>query len=95
MAPKNAEALDAVARQGFSNGAFEDSDEEAESVVEEFYPETQWGSVTDGSVMPSAGATPANTLADKLEARVRRTAAVVLDDPAMTRGDGHVSDVTY
>jgi len=88
-------ALDAVARLGFSNGAFEDSDEEAESVVEEFYPETQWGSATDGGTMPSAVATPANSLADKLEARVRRTAAVVLDDPAMTRGDGHVSDVTY
>jgi hypothetical protein len=88
-------ALDLAARQGLGNGAFEDSDEEAESVVEEFYPETQWGSATDGGTMPAAGATPANTLADKLEARVRRTAAVVLDDPAMTRGDGHVSDLTH
>lgn len=33
------EALDAAARQGFSLGAFEESAEEGEAVVEEFYPE--------------------------------------------------------
>lgn len=32
-------ALEAAARQGFSNGAFEESEEEGDSVVEEFYPE--------------------------------------------------------
>ena len=32
-------ALETAARQGFSNGAFEESDEEGDSVVEEFYPE--------------------------------------------------------
>ena len=32
-------ALECAARQGFSNGAFEESDEEGDSVVEEFYPE--------------------------------------------------------
>lgn len=32
-------ALDAAARLGFSNGAFEDSDEEGAAVVEEFFPE--------------------------------------------------------
>jgi len=32
-------ALDNVARQGFSNCAFEDSEEEGETVVEEFFPE--------------------------------------------------------
>lgn len=32
-------ALETAARQGFSNGAFEESDDEGDSVVEEFYPE--------------------------------------------------------
>ncbi len=32
-------ALEAAARLGFSNGAFEESEEEGDSVVEEFYPE--------------------------------------------------------
>ena len=32
-------ALDAAAREGFANGAFEDSDEDAAEVVEEFFPE--------------------------------------------------------
>jgi len=32
-------ALDAAAQQGLHNGAFEDSDDEAEQVLEEFYPE--------------------------------------------------------
>lgn len=35
----NQAALDAAARDGLLNGAFEDSDEEAEQVLEEFYPE--------------------------------------------------------
>ena len=33
-------ALDAAAQQGLLNGAFEDSDEEAEQVLDEFYPDT-------------------------------------------------------
>lgn len=33
-------ALDAAAREGLLNGAFEDSDEDVEQVLEEFYPET-------------------------------------------------------
>ncbi|MFH1660991.1 MAG: hydrolase or metal-binding protein [Pseudomonadota bacterium] len=32
-------ALETAARQGFSNGAFEETDDEGDSVVEEFYPE--------------------------------------------------------
>ena len=32
-------ALDEAARLGFANGAFEDSDEDAAEVVEEFFPE--------------------------------------------------------
>ena len=32
-------ALDEAARRGFGNGAFEDSEEDASAIVEEFYPE--------------------------------------------------------
>lgn len=32
-------ALDAAAQNGFINGAFEDSDDESDQVIEEFYPE--------------------------------------------------------
>tara|TARA_R110002124_G_scaffold248853_2_gene413980 strand:- start:13290 stop:14228 length:939 start_codon:yes stop_codon:yes gene_type:complete len=35
----NQAALDAAAQHGLQNGAFEDSDDEAEQVLEEFYPE--------------------------------------------------------
>ena len=74
-------ALDLAARQGLGNGAFEDSDEEAESVVEEFFPVVE---VADaGSAVSTPVATIANSLADKLEQQVRRSSAVVLDDPAM------------
>ncbi len=75
-------ALDAAARQGLGNGGFEESDEEAESVVEEFFPVAD---VADtGCEVPTPVATTANSLADKLEVRVRRSSAVVLDDPAMS-----------
>ncbi|MBG6704310.1 hydrolase or metal-binding protein [Pseudomonas aeruginosa] len=33
------QALDAAARQGFANGAFEDSEEEGGAIVDEFFPE--------------------------------------------------------
>ena len=32
-------ALDEAARQGFANGAFEESEEDRAAVIEEFYPE--------------------------------------------------------
>lgn len=38
-------ALEQIARTGLSNGAFEDSEEEATAVVEEFYAETAVGKV--------------------------------------------------
>lgn len=34
-------ALDRAARLGFANGAFEDSEDDAMEIIEEFYPETQ------------------------------------------------------
>lgn len=53
----NQRALDDVARKGFTAGAFEESEDEGLSVVEEFYPESK---VTDAQVQTS------DTLADKL-----------------------------
>ncbi|KKI37492.1 hydrolase or metal-binding protein [Burkholderia vietnamiensis] len=40
-------ALDEAARQGFGNGAFEESGEDVPAVVEEFYPESEAGSDTE------------------------------------------------
>lgn len=72
-------ALDAAARLGFANGAFEESVEDGNAVVEEFYPATDHpdegsggtGS-SDGTAQPadrSAGAATASrsTLREKLE----------------------------
>lgn len=41
-------ALDAAARSGFSNGAFEDSIEEGPTIAEEFYPEVPDGQDSEG-----------------------------------------------
>lgn len=35
------DALDAIAREGFGNGVFEESEEEGAALVEEFYPEAE------------------------------------------------------
>ncbi len=45
-------ALEQVARLGLSNGAFEDSEEEAPAIVEEFYPEATTNAVSVQSVVP-------------------------------------------
>ncbi|WP_175762425.1 phage capsid protein [Burkholderia anthina] len=57
-------ALDAAARLGFANGAFEDSPDERAALVEEFYP----GTKADGEAAEdgSTSDTP-STLRDKLE----------------------------
>ena len=57
----NQAALDQAALQGLKNGAFEDSEEEAAAVVEEFYSAAQ----------PQ----PSSTLAEKLEAKATAGAA--------------------
>lgn len=60
-------ALDAAARAGFANGAFEDSAEEAAEVAEEFYPGPVQGDAapgTDAAANEAPG--PAPTLRDKL-----------------------------
>ena len=75
-------ALDMAARQGLGNGAFEESEDEGSAVVDEFFPVEEGAGA--GSEVPTPVATNANSLADKMEERVRRTTAVMLDDPALS-----------
>lgn len=58
-------ALDAAARQGFGNGAFEDNEEDNVAIVEEFFPTGE-----PERTAPSANPTARPSLADQLEARV-------------------------
>jgi hypothetical protein len=59
-------ALDASARQGFANGAFEESEEEVPEIVEEFYSGAGSGSATvDGN--PTAVASTKPSLKEKLD----------------------------
>ncbi|MBU9205561.1 phage capsid protein [Burkholderia multivorans] len=60
----NQAALDAAARAGFANGAFEDSPDERMAVAEEFYPEA--AAVHSDAVDSGCGDAPP-TLRDKLE----------------------------
>lgn len=62
-------ALETAARQGFSNGAFEESDEEGDSVVEEFYPEVDGGQ-GDPGLASDISAAP--SLVEKLQDRMAR-----------------------
>jgi hypothetical protein len=57
-------ALDEAARAGFGNGAFEESGDDTQAVVEEFYPEAE--SLAETSVEPDSGVV-GNRLKDKLE----------------------------
>jgi hypothetical protein len=58
-------ALDAAARLGFGNGAFEDSLEEGMAVAEELYPEDGERGITGSDAAPTVATKP--TLTDKLE----------------------------
>ena len=53
-------ALDTAARQGFSNGAFEDNEEDSSAIVEEFFPATE-------QLLPQAVTRTPPSLAEKLE----------------------------
>jgi excinuclease UvrABC nuclease subunit len=64
----NQDALDEAARRGFGNGAFEDSEEDASAIVEEFYPE---GEVPASTIRPQATSSKPS-LAEKLEAQAQR-----------------------
>lgn len=46
-------ALEQAARIGLNNGAFEDSEEEAPAIVEEFYPDATAGAVSTQTVVPT------------------------------------------
>lgn len=60
-------ALDAAARLGFANGAFEDSSEERVAVAEEFYPAAETAQ-SNGDPTSSATGSPAkSTLREKLD----------------------------
>lgn len=64
--------MDEAARRGFGNGAFEDSEEDASAIVEEFYPEGE------SPIAINPQATPTKTsLAEKLEAKAARQEAEV------------------
>lgn len=76
-------SLETAARAGLSNGAFEDSEDEAGDVVEEFFPETsgsgsgEEGTVRGKSVGEASAVVAAETvnakptLAEKLEAKAK------------------------
>ncbi|HEH8458517.1 hydrolase or metal-binding protein [Pseudomonas aeruginosa] len=57
-------ALDEAARRGFGNGAFEDSEEDSHSVIEEFFTATDPANSTD----PADSQAAPKSLAGKLEA---------------------------
>lgn len=62
-------ALDAAARQGLGNGAFEDGEEDSGAITEEFFP------LQDDSPRPAdTAATASPTMAAKLEAQAQRHA---------------------
>ena len=63
-------ALDEAARRGFSNGAFEDSEEESGAVIEEFFSSPDATATTERR---KALQTNSNALADKLEALATQT----------------------
>ncbi len=58
-------ALDMAARQGLSNGAFEENEEDSGAIVEEFFPAGE-----PERTAPTANPTTRPSLADQLEARV-------------------------
>lgn len=61
-------ALDEAAQRGFANGAFEDSEEDAGTIVEEFYPAEESHSPAINTPQRSAK----KSLAEKLEAQAQR-----------------------
>lgn len=64
------EALDQTARQGLGNGAFEDSAEEGEAVVEEFFSQCE---LAESAEVPSKASSGPQSLADRLERKVTAT----------------------
>lgn len=80
----NQAALDAAARAGFANGAFEDGEDEGEALVEEFYPEGEGSGVTDGQLPPTGSTAIAKpSLRDKLERQAQQPESLVLAAPQL------------
>lgn len=61
-------ALDEAAQRGFGNGAFEDSEEDAGAVAEEFYPAEE----TSSSATTTPQRSAKTSLAEKLDAQAQR-----------------------
>jgi len=57
-------ALDAAAKEGFANGAFEDSEEETPEIIEEFYPDMGGA---EGNTGNAAATSTKPSLKDKLD----------------------------
>ncbi|ARI91056.1 TPA: hydrolase or metal-binding protein [Pseudomonas aeruginosa] len=72
-------ALDATARLGFANGAFEDSDEETGAIAEEFFPEPARESPPSAAPVAEPPATPKPTLSTLLKARAEARAQHAAD----------------
>lgn len=70
-------ALDAAALAGFNNGVFEDSEDEADAVVQEFYGPTGHGS-TEPTGLAHASSAHSLSLSDKLQ----RQALLLAEPPA-------------
>jgi len=56
--------LDAAAKEGFANGAFEDSEEETPEIIEEFYPDMGGA---EGNTGNAAATSTKPSLKDKLD----------------------------
>ena len=72
-------ALDATARLGFANGAFEDSDEETGAITEEFFPEPAPESPPSTALVAEPLTTPKPTLSTLLKARAEARAQHAAD----------------
>lgn len=67
-------ALDDAARTGLANGEFEETEDEASTVVEEFYPDDEGNNESEGKLKPS--------LADKLGNKLSRQSVKTFQEVA-------------
>jgi hypothetical protein len=72
MAGFDQSALDIIAQQGFNNGAFEDTEDEVESIVEEFYPAHD-STFSSPHTHPTQGSRP--SLAEKINNKTQALSA--------------------
>ena len=70
-------ALDEAARRGFALGAFEESEEDGEAVVEEFYPEPDGGDLGQSGGLEEDEARPAQPSASNQQVTGRRSDALL------------------